>query len=62
MVVVSQCLSCELYEDGTCVAFPEGIPGDVLKNEHDHRSPHPDQKGDELWKSNGAPHPIVKAS
>jgi hypothetical protein len=38
---VSKCLSCKHWATGaTCIAFPKGIPADILSNDHDHSNPY----------------------
>ena len=42
---VSQCLMCRRDRmDGTCEAYPEGIPQEILRNDVDHNEPF---KGDQ---------------
>jgi len=44
-VIVTQCYKCAFYiGDSECVAFPEGIPADILTGLFDHSKPFPDQK------------------
>jgi hypothetical protein len=41
-----QCLQCLHFRKGAvCAAFPEGIPFEILNNEHDHRKPFPGDNG-----------------
>jgi hypothetical protein len=44
---ISQCAHCKhKSEDGeACAAFPEGIPDEILLNQHDHRDPFPGDHG-----------------
>jgi len=40
------CLACTRYRiEGTCAAFPSGIPVDILRLGADHRSPVPNDNG-----------------
>jgi hypothetical protein len=42
----SQCAFCSNHRgDYTCLAFPEGIPGDLLDGSKKHNSPIPSQTG-----------------
>lgn len=44
----SRCLYCKYYNDkkiGTCKAFPEGIPHEILDSEFNHINPHPNDHG-----------------
>uniref|UniRef100_A0A7V3NV74 Uncharacterized protein n=1 Tax=candidate division WOR-3 bacterium TaxID=2052148 RepID=A0A7V3NV74_UNCW3 len=43
-----QCLRCKhvcLGQPLTCLAFPEGIPDEILLNKFDHHKPYPNDKG-----------------
>ena len=41
-----QCEACSHFGfDGTCKAFPDGIPIDILGGVHDHREPYPGDNG-----------------
>lgn len=41
-----QCFSCLWFKgDGTCDAFPEGIPFDIYVNQADHRKRYPGDGG-----------------
>lgn len=37
--------------DGTCRAFPEGIPDEILNGENDHNEPLPDQRNNITFES-----------
>ena len=44
-VEVSQCLFCSHWRQGSCAAFPGGVPFDILANRIDHRDPVQDDRG-----------------
>jgi len=36
-----QCFSCKYYlKYNICIAFPEGIPDEILANDFDHKKPY----------------------
>lgn len=47
MPTVSQCLACarKTRGAGTCEAFPDGIPDEILLNDFDHEHPYPGDNG-----------------
>jgi hypothetical protein len=60
-VRLSQCALCrhrrlEPRPEGraACLAFPDGIPAEILANSFDHRLPHPDDGGVRLLPIVGA--------
>jgi len=43
----NRCAECKNYVfDLTCLAFPEGIPEEILTGESDHTEPLPEQDND----------------
>lgn len=44
---ISQCVFCRHARPGSagCDAFPGGIPGPILLNQHDHRKPYEGDNG-----------------
>lgn len=42
-----QCNYCKWFYRGTvtCLAFPDGIPGEILDGAHDHRFPYRGDRG-----------------
>jgi len=46
-VITDQCNICENYTGAlTCLAFPKGIPEDILQGDFDHSEKHPKQDND----------------
>lgn len=40
-ISISQCVKCRHWQrNGTCKAFPKGVPIAILANEHDHSKPY----------------------
>lgn len=45
-LVIPLCARCKHYDkDGSCAAFPEGIPLKIMRNDHDHRTEYPGDNG-----------------
>lgn len=44
---ISQCANCKNKRPGaaTCNAFPQGIPSEILLNQHDHKESFPGDQG-----------------
>lgn len=43
---ISQCVMCSHYTgNARCIAFTDGIPSAILRNEHDHHKPYPGDNG-----------------
>ena len=58
---VSICLACARYHhDGTCEAYPDGIPDSILKYLWDHRKPYPGDNGFLFRRRRGA-RPLLAA-
>lgn len=56
------CRNANLYKGrfcGDCKAFPDGVPPQIMRGEHDHRQPYPSDHGIR-WepKSPGVKHPM----
>jgi hypothetical protein len=48
------CWKCGHYRDDvTCVAFPRGIPAEILDSESDHHQPYPGDHGIRFEPKNG---------
>ena len=58
-VPISQCVQCRHNRlDGTCDAFPDGIPMSILTNTFDHRQPHDGDHGIQFEPVPGERHPF----
>ena len=46
-ITISQCARCVHKRGGkaACTAFPKGIPGAILRGDHDHTQPYPGDNG-----------------
>lgn len=45
MITLQQCISCQYYKGGTCKAFPDSIPIDLLTSKVSHKKPYPGDNG-----------------
>lgn len=48
VIIEPLCLTCERtrgFEGSSCLAFPLGIPEEILNGEFDHHNPHSDDNG-----------------
>lgn len=46
------CNNCKWnYGDGTCRAFPQGIPDSILTGENDHKEPFLDQRNNIVFEN-----------
>lgn len=60
-VTQSQCATCveKALGGAICRAFPDGIPGEILLNEIDHREEYPGDGGVLYSPIEGATHPLA---
>ena len=47
-IICDLCRNC-LIRHYTCLAFPDGIPEEILKGENRHSKPLPEQKNDHIF-------------
>lgn len=46
-MIILNCSNCKNYlGDNTCLAFPDGIPDEILNGDNDHSKPLPNQDND----------------
>jgi hypothetical protein len=58
----TQCLRCARSRgDGTCAAFPKGIPEEIWQGIHDHRNPYPNDGGLRFEERTGTADDLKKA-
>lgn len=49
-MTIANCLTCKNYiDDMKCVAFPDGIPDEIVDGENAHTSPLPTQENDIVY-------------